>query len=142
MLNRNLIGGGNNPVKDYTHVVTVASFFHSRLMWYGYDQFYNSGSMIREYSPVNDELSNYSITGLYQEQYTTDVYFNTDFSDENKKIYLGRKDKNIVTTGYKNKYGGASFILDLFTEEDVDKNVKVWIATTPPPWYDDGPQIG
>ena len=93
--------------------------------------------MIREYSPVNDELSNHSITGLYQEQYTTDVYFDTDFSDENKKIYLGRKDKNIVDTAYN--YGhGASFNLDLFTEEDVDKNVKVWLATIPPPWYNEG----
>lgn len=141
-------GGGNNQVKDYTHIVTVASFFHTRSFWYGYDQYYNSGSMIREYSPVNDELSNYNITGLYQEENTISVYCDTNFSDQNKKIYLGRKDKNIITTEYKNQYG-LEFGLDFFTEDDVDQDVEIWLATTPPPWWEDpnghagdGAQIG
>ena len=59
-------------------------------------------------------------------------------------LYIGRGDTKYVdyVNGVKaNK--DISFSGNIFSYNDIGKQVKIWISTTPPlPWYDDGPQIG
>lgn len=54
------------------------------------------------------------------------------------KVYIGRTDtKKFVTLYYLGQ--GSSVLMtenndDLFTDIDVGKEIKLWIADTPPPW--------
>ena len=139
MLNRNLIGGGNNLSKDYTHIVTVGEHgvdFYS----YGYNSNFDYGSISPSVmfpnTPVRPNPSiiylyvpGNQIVGLEQTHFMFDGSSYTFYPT----LYIARSDTNYVD--YKNSVeanNDISFSGNIFSYKDVGKQVKIWISTAPP----------
>ena len=144
---RQLRGEGNNQVKDYTHIVTVGKHGVD-ICDYGYISDLDCGSISSSVMFPNVPVRpNPSIIYLYvpgvqivgQEQ----TLFKFDGSTDYPILYIARSDTKYVD--FKNSVESnkaISFSGNIFSYNDAGKQVKIWISTDPPPWYDDGPQIG
>lgn len=53
-----------------------------------------------------------------------------------QQVYLGRKDTSYVETAVIASTR-SSFYNNIFSNNDIDKQIKIWISTTPP-WYNAG----
>lgn len=151
---RQLRGEGNNQVKDYTHIIRV-EYNPETMTQIGFIQNI-TGNLVPSY--FNDINSRVSIKELLTNdafvaaRKTTWISFNEPISAN--KIYLGRADtkwlmeKDGVIDQYRTLVTWTG--LGLFTiEEDINKDIPIWLSTTPPPWYEDpnghagdGAQIG
>ena len=146
--------GGNNPVKDYTHIVTVGK---SGVDWYDYG--YNSEVGYGGISPSvlfpNTPVISPSIAYLYVPVVQVEDYIQTKFKFDGLRwdiydIYIGRSDTKYVDYVISAKANETIYFDgEIFSKNDIGKQVKLWISTTPPPWYEDpnghsggGAQIG
>lgn len=124
-------------VHEYTHIINVGSTT-STVTWIGYlavstEFFAATGSL------TPNSFEGFEIQGLLQLPVAsgrTTIQF-TLFSYDNvsRTIYIARKDNQIfVTVNISNYMTLIPISTPLLTTDDVDKDVPIWLSTTPPPY--------
>ena len=122
--------GGGGIFGEYTHIVGVDSLLDNNTKYIGFG-FDNFGTLTP--SVVED----YNIITLYSsyssEISLTFIQFDAPPAEQmNLELYIGREEYNIAE---KFTYVAwmAIIKISLFLEDDVGKDVPIWLATTPPP---------
>ena len=126
--------GGGGSFGEYTHIVGVGSFVASGNTFIGFS---NGTTSIPAAGTLNpSSIESYLITHLYSSTVTTPIismlFLNWPPAEQlNLDLYLGREDYNIAE---KFTYVAWMAIIEvtLFLEDDVGKDVPIWLATTPP----------
>nr|DAH47915.1 MAG TPA: hypothetical protein [Caudoviricetes sp.] len=129
-----ILGGGGN-FGEYTHIVGVGTFVSSGNTFIGFS---NGANNVQATGTLNpSSVENYFINHLYSSTVTTPIISVLGLNDPpaeqlNLDLYLGREDYNIAE---KFTYIALMRIIEvsLFLENDIGKDVPIWLATTPPP---------
>ena len=137
MIKRELLlnprGGGN--FGEYTHIVGVGTFVSSGNTFIGFS---NGANNVQATGTLNpSSVENYLINQVYSSTVTTPIIsvlaLNPPPAEQlNLDLYLGREDYNIAE---KFTYVASMALIkvSLFLENDIGKDVPIWLATTPPP---------
>ena len=135
MLNKNLLLSSNSQdSKNYTHIVTVGQ--RTGYMIYGYDD-RNYGSI--DTNAVNIPGLRGTIDSLRydKESGLGSSLILAGFIDKGASIYLGRSDTKVnFGTPYLilDEQGTAKWSGELFTWQDVGKEIPIWLSSSPPPY--------
>ena len=135
------LNGGGGVIKDHTHLVLVEKQDISKADVFGYGSNFGkiTPNTVTFYDSFYKQNKTLTISGLWTEtrtEPTTKIQFNS--GDAYTTLYVARgnsKDvKQITLSG-----STAEFDVDLalFSSADLNKETSVWIANTPPPWYED-----
>lgn len=148
MLNKELMLYSKDNL-PYTHTIRVGRYSEANYLHIGFFMSSWTGELLTgAISPntvlIND-VSRYllSICSVYVlPSYTySRLSFHTKWYSPVVDLYLGRADTREVAyydggdfdTGFI-EYTNPQGLAIKFTEEDVGKDIHLWIATTPPPW--------
>lgn len=142
MLEKDVLLAFGKDEAPFTYLVVPYSWRTSGVTRLGYsyrDANIQFGSILPEYFQTT--ANSVRITGLYHSIPTAGyIYFYVNgFLRDYQKLYLGRSDKRInFGTPYlgSETSGYASWQVrqNLFEEEDVGKEIPIWLSYTPPPY--------
>lgn len=140
MLNKELLLAPTKEELAYTHIVTVVEIpFPATMSYYGY--VLNKGGAISPEYILNSDIQ-IQLQELYSiyEEVVTHISTDGTLLPDPTSIWLGRPDKRICmqanqgsdTGGYANWRA-----LNIFTTEDLGKEIPIWLSYERPPWYDE-----
>lgn len=149
MLNKELLLISPEKELEYTHTIRVgryseADYLHIGVLMSSWTGEILTGAISPNTVLIND-VSRYlrSICSVYVlPSYTySRLLFHTEWYSTVVDLYLGRVDTREVVYYYGGdfdtgfiEYTNPQGLAIKFTEEDVGKDIHLWIATTPPPW--------
>lgn len=130
-----LVGGGGLP---YTHVITVGIIPYSAQESIGYSRRYTDNPA-GNLNPNTVNQATISTLSSNSSNRTTRIAGSGNWDDVNN-WYIARSDTGVSlgkvrydVQGVASKYGtwddGA-----LFSSDDLNKEIPIWLSTTPPPW--------
>ena len=130
MKSKMLLATPEGGVGEYTHIVRVESFIYNNSTFIGFSRLSNTPSAG---TITPQDFEGFSIASLHtgnHEVLTTSLSFDSyDFVA--REVYLGRESINLAEK-FSLEIAMAFFSFKLFLEDDVGKDVPIWLATTPP----------
>ena len=136
-----LLATSKAGVHEYTHVVNVGSTTSNlNITWIGYNGA-TSGFPLTG-SIIPNTFEGFTISGLLQVPGVDSsgralINFGlVSYDNINRSLYIARKDNQFLANIALQNYYLLSYVSgELFNNNDVGKDVPIWLATTPPPWY-------
>lgn len=138
MLNKELLVVGARKVYPYTHLVKVSISEIDKVIGYSYEYMYDTSTITPEVLSISGYDCGVMELCSWQEHNQTNLALATNGAPSTI-IYLGRSDIGL-------SYGeGSNFVWDssetslvkwngmVFTDDDIDKVVPVWLSSNPPP---------
>ena len=139
MLNKELLVVGARKVYPYTHLVKVSISEIDKVIGYSYEYMYDTSTITPEVLSIRGYDCSVMALCSWQEHNQTNLELATKGAPSTI-IYLGRSDIGL-------SYGeGSNFVWDssetslvkwngmVFTDDDIDKVVPVWLSSNPPPY--------
>ena len=137
-----LAGGGGGDSLDYTHIVYVSPIIREG---YGYSR----DDYVGDITPSN-RFNCFAYDGVYEFELSKLVTHELvadglkDWAWEDLLFYLGRQDNNTLycsrdysDENYDPEIGSVYLSIAFFSDDDVGKEIPIWLSNTPPPWYED-----
>ena len=142
-----LLGGGYSELSS-THTITVEHYQYSDQTYsIGYRYGYGDTITIDTGGFVDSIISEYAYTGKLQRS-QINVQWNPITSPTNSLYFALLSQPHIINGIDSTPYNVGTRAHDqytsvelngypngLFTEQDIGKQVDIWLASTPPPWY-------
>ena len=132
----------NSEELEYTHIIRVGRHFSDGLKLLGMRKPLELGTMMPSTVLINgNPIEMYSLNSVYNYDEYSRLSFTSYWYTPAVDLYLGRTDTRQVLRYFGwdpdagwIEYSNTSGKPDIkFTEEDVGKDIHLWIATTPPP---------
>ena len=130
-----LAGGGDSlDTSLYTHIVSVVNY--STLFGNRYGFSGSNGNIEPKTVTVNSVSLTIGSLSSYSSRATTTLSFSSQVTTSGS-LYIGRYDTKLKTeVQLRQNTEIYPFFAEpiLFSESDVDKDIPIWLSTTPPPW--------
>lgn len=139
MLNKELLAVGARKVYPYTHLVKVSISEIDKVIGYSYEYMSDTSTITPEVLSISGYNCGVMELCSYQEDNQTNLGLFTRGAPSTI-IYLGRSDIGL-------SYGKGSIVFwdsedpslvswngMMFTDDDVDKVVPIWLSSNPPPY--------